>query len=312
MKQFPDPVKPPSSISRERTKRKKEVVRSATLGICIRLIIVACEFVGFYLFSSYALLLDALSSLVDAVTSILFVACIGYAARPPDANHPFGHGRLEPLVGLQMGLLLVVLGVYMFFQQLFQVAEEPQAAINSYAWLFPFGALILLEATYRIVMYVAKKHDSPALAADALHYRMDSLTSLVAAAALAVGLFYPSWSHLLDHLGALIIAIVMVCAGAKAAWNNLHQLLDRVPAKKYFKLVRQSAEAVEGVLGTEKIRIQQYGPDAHVDIDIEVDPVSSVEVAHKVSQEVRAEIQKSWPAVRDVTVHIEPYYPNDH
>lgn len=65
-------------------------------------------------------------------------------------------------------------------------------------------------------------------------------------------------------------------------------------------------------MDTEKTRIQLYGPDAHVDIDIEVDPELSVQKAHKISQEVRIEIQKAWPAVRDVTVHIEPYYPNDH
>jgi divalent metal cation (Fe/Co/Zn/Cd) transporter len=76
--------------------------------------------------------------------------------------------------------------------------------------------------------------------------------------------------------------------------------------------VKEAALKVEGVLATEKVLIQSYGPDAHVDIDIEVAPNLSVEVAHKLTQKVRAEIQKAWPAVRDVIVHIEPYYPGDH
>lgn len=312
MTQFPKPVEPPSTVESARSLRRKEVVGSAGIGILIRLVIVAFELVGVYLFGSAALLLDSLSSLVDVAASLVLILCIKYASRPPDTNHPFGHGRFEPLVGLQLGLLLVILGGGVFVQQLSQVTAAPQEAISAYAWMFPFIALVLLEATYHIIMRAAKKHDSPALAADAVHYRIDSLTSLLATAVLLVGAFYPDWSHSLDHIGALLIACVMVAIGFNAARNNVHQLLDRSPPKEYFKIVQESAEAVEGVLGTEKIRIQQYGPDAHVDIDVEVDPESSVEVAHRISQKVRAEIQRCWPAVRDVTVHIEPYYPNDH
>jgi cation diffusion facilitator family transporter len=312
MKKFPDAIHPPKAVAHARTKRKNEVVRSAGIGVAIRLFVVTFEFIGSYLFSSSALFLDALSSLLDVATSLIFIICVRYAAKPPDANHPFGHGRFEPLVGLQMGLLLIVLGGFMFFQQLSQVVAEPQASINGYAWLFPFAALILLEISYRIVTYYAKKHDSPALAADAVHYRVDSLTSLMAAAALFIGLFVPEWSHRLDHFGALLIAAVMVVFGINAARTNIHQLLDRVPSKEYFKLVKEAAESIEGVKGTEKTRIQQYGPDAHIDIDIEVDPKMSVDKAHQISQKVRAEIQQRWPAVRDVTVHIEPFYPGDH
>lgn len=312
MKQFPGPVPLQKSIADSRMKRRKEIILCASVGITIRLLIVAFEFLGVYLFGSSALLLDALSSLLDASTSVLFIFCITYAARPPDKNHPFGHGRFEPLIGLQFGLLLAGIGGYMFFHQLVLFSEKPQPPINGYVWLFPFVALILLEVSYRIIMLSAKKHDSPALAADALHYRVDGATSLLATAVLSVGSFFPLWSHLLDHFGALLIAGLMVFIGFNAARKNLNQLLDRAPEKEYFDLVKHTAESVEGVLGTEKIRIQQYGPDAHVNIDVEVDPDSSVEVAHRISQKVRAEIQHRWPAVRDVTVHIEPYYPNDH
>lgn len=312
MKQFPAPVKPPKSVLDARVQRQKDIMFCATIGVLIRLLIVGFEFLGVYLFGSSALLLDALSSLLDVAASILLIACIAYAARPPDKNHPFGHGRFEPLIGLQLGLFLIVLGGAMFFQQLSQVTAEPQTVINAYVWLFPFFALILLELSYRVIIFYSKKHDSPALAADAVHYRIDGATSLLATIVLLIGVFYPEWSHRLDHIGALLIACVMVVTGFNASRNNISQLLDKKPSAEYFKLVKRSAQAVEGVLGTEKIRIQQYGPDAHVNIDVEVDPDLSVEVAHKISQKVRAEIQKHWPAVRDVTVHIEPYYPNDH
>ncbi|MFG0294568.1 MAG: cation diffusion facilitator family transporter, partial [Maioricimonas sp. JB045] len=80
----------------------------------------------------------------------------------------------------------------------------------------------------------------------------------------------------------------------------------------HFDRVRTSAMRVEGVQDVEKLRIQQAGPDAHVDIDIEVDPEMSVADAHVITQHVRAQIQADWPFVRDVVVHVEPFYRDDH
>jgi cation diffusion facilitator family transporter len=163
-----------------------------------------------------------------------------------------------------------------------------------------------------MLIRAAKRRSSPALAADAIHYRIDGLTSLFATFALILVAFYPTWSHLIDHIGAMTISGLMMVIGIVAGKQNLNQLLDRAPDPDYFHRVRSAALKVQGVKETEKVRIQLYGPDAHVDIDIEVDPTLPVEEAHTISQKVRTEIQKEWPLVRDVTVHIEPYYPGDH
>ncbi len=104
----------------------------------------------------------------------------------------------------------------------------------------------------------------------------------------------------------------MIGMGIYNARENLQQLLDRAPSADCFERVKKAAVNVLGVKDTEKILIQHYGPDAHVNIDIEVDPKLSVEEAHRITQHVRAEIQREWPAVRGVTVHVEPYYPGDH
>lgn len=313
MTHFPEKLDLPSDVLMQRAQRKKELVQSAAWGVGIRLSIIVFELIGVWLFASSALLLDALASTVDVISSLLLILFIKLAERPPDHNHPFGHGRYEPLVGLQLGLLLIVVGAGMFIQQFFHVFEEPsEKIIDGHAWIFPVVAVILLEICYRVVIYTAKKQNSPALAADGIHYRIDALTSLFAACALIAAAFIPSWSHLIDHFGAMLIAVLMVILGAFAALKNMDQLVDKTPDALFFERVRRAAKQADGVLGTEKIGIQQSGPDAHVDIDIEVDPQLTVEVAHEISQRVRLEIQKEWPAVRDVIVHIEPYYPNDH
>jgi len=286
---------------------------TARRGVLLRSAIILAELLGFTFLHSSSLLLDALSSLVDIASSLFLIFCIKAADRPPDRNHPFGHGRFEPIAGLQLGLLLVAIGVGMLAQQLSALSTAAeQQPIQRLTWLIPLGAVILLEISYQHMRRAAKRQHSPALLADAVHYRIDGISSLFATLALGAAAYFPHYSALCDHLGAVVIAVLMVGIGVFAAKNNLNQLLDRAPPAEYFEKVKQAALSVDGVLGTEKIRIQFYGPDAHVSIDIEVDPILSVEKAHTLTQQVRAEIQKAWPSVRDVIVHVEPYYAGDH
>lgn len=313
MPQYPDPVEIPQSVEASRQERLKQLVSSCIWGISVRMSIVAAELIGVYFFGSYSLFLDALASFVDILSTVLLIICIKLAARPPDANHPFGHGRYEPLFGLQLGLVMACIGGGMIIQQGFALSSSAGGkAISPFAWIIPLVAVVFLEICYRVVMRAARRQYSPALAADAFHYRIDAITSLCATLALGAGAFVPEWSHAIDHLGALLIAVLMVVLGIKSAWENTNQLLDTAPEDSFFVRVKDAAMRAKGVLGTEKIRIMQYGPDAHVDIDVEVDPDLSVEAAHTISQNVRMEIRKDWPAVRDVTVHIEPFYPGDH
>ncbi|NGX58250.1 MAG: Ferrous-iron efflux pump FieF [Chlamydiae bacterium] len=313
MDKFPEAIPLPPSYLIARARRKIQLVKSIWKGIIFRLLIIIAEIVGFFFFSSYSLLFDGIASAVDVLFSLVLITGIWLAAKPPDEDHPFGHGRYEPLAGLQLAVFMIVGGAALAVQQFFSVIEPPSDKIlNPWAWTIPMGAVLLLEISYRFMIHQAKVNNSPALKADAVHFRIDALNSLFAAVALLLVAFFPSFSTTFDHFGAMLIAALMVVIGINAARNNIHQLMDRKPDKKYFDLIRESAMSVDGVLDTEKLRIQLSGPDAHVDIDIEVDPVMNVVEAHRISQQVRASIQKVWPAVRDVVVHIEPYYPNDH
>ncbi|MES2121950.1 MAG: cation diffusion facilitator family transporter [Chlamydiota bacterium] len=313
MSKFPPSVPLPESVNQTRLERRTLMMRHARRGIILRGVIIVLELWGFVFLNSSALLLDALSSLIDIASSLFLIFCIRFADRPPDRNHPFGHGRFEPIAGLQLALLLVVIGAGMLIQQVTAISTAPEGkVIHAYTWLIPLGAVVLLEIAYRRLRKTAKEQNSPALSAEAVHYRIDGINSLFATIALGLAAFYPQHSAFWDHLGAVVIALLMIGIGAYAARNNLNQLLDRTPPKAFFERVSASALRVPGVLCTEKVRIQMYGPDAHIGLDIEVDPHLSVELAHELTQKVRAEIQKDWPAVRDVIVHVEPYYPDDH
>lgn len=313
MSKFPEALQLPEEVLIARKKRYESVVSSSRRGMYVRAFIAIIELAASLLYGSSALFMDALSTSLDIVTSLALVLSFKLAARPPDANHPFGHGRYEPLAGAQLGFFLIVLGGGMLFYNGTEMTHNDlHGNIHPILWIVPLCGALLLECCYQILNRTARRENSPALGADAAHYRIDAITSLVATFALLLGVFFPAFSQLYDHMGAALIALVMIIVGFNAARQNLHQLLDRIPEKGYFEKVKVAAIRAKGVLATEKIRILLYGPDAHVDIDIEVDPHLSVEKAHEISQQVRLEIQKEVPEVQDVIVHIEPYYPGDH
>jgi cation diffusion facilitator family transporter len=313
MSKFAKPIFLPDAVHFARVKRNREVLKFAGVGFVVRLSITLIELTGFYLTQSLTLYADAVSTLADIFATAFLVICLKMAQRPPDKNHPFGHGRYEPLGGFFLGVLLVGLGVFMLIHQSLQIGQESLEFHSSpYAALFPLSALILLEICYRLMVKVAVAEHSPALAADAMHYRIDSVTSLLAVVALLASAYFPSWKFVIDEAGAFLIAVFMIFLGIHASRENFHQLTDRIPDPSFFSKVRAAAHQVDGVRGTEKIRIQSYGPDAHVNIDVEVEPCLTVDSAHEISRQVRLKIQETWPAVRDVTVHIEPFYVNDN
>lgn len=310
---FPDPVDVSANGADARAKRTSRLMRVTLVGVVVRLLIVLAELVGFALYGSATLLVDALATFGDIAASLLLVAAIWLAAQPPDDDHPFGHGRYEPLAGLQMGVLLVLLGLYLFGQNVwFASTEETAGEISALVAIIPGGAALLLEVVSRVIRGIGKRYRSSALVAESAHFRIDALTSLVAMVGILVASISPAYGGLVDHLGAICLSLIVIGLGTMTALENLHQLMDRVPEDGSFERVRKAALTVEGVMEVEKIRMQHAGPDAHVDIDIEVDPAIRVDEAHVIAQHVRAAIQADWPSVREVVVHVEPYYEGDH
>ncbi|QDU38374.1 putative cation efflux system protein [Maioricimonas rarisocia] len=310
---FPGPVRPPEHVEDARASRQRDLLRVAWLGIALRLTIIGAELLAVWLLGYAALLVDAVASIFDVVSSLAIVLAIRLAARPPDEDHPFGHGRYEPLAGLQLGIVVALAGLWLATSHALGAIRAPAAGeVKAWAWMIPALAAVLLELIARLVRRVGHRERSTALTAEAKHYRVDAITSVVAAIGLLLASRYPEFGHRIDWLSAALLATIMIALGTMAARENLHQLLDGTPDDVHFDRVRASALKVTGVQDVEKVRIQQAGPDAHVDIDIEVEPAMSVADAHVITQHVRAQIQADWPFVREVVVHVEPFYHNDH
>ncbi len=311
--QFPDPVLPGRAVEQVRRRRVRDLQWAAWVGVAIRLLVIAIEGAAVWQGGYEAIFVDVIASAFDIGASLAILLAIRLAARPPDDEYPFGHGRFEPLAGLQLGVLLSIAGAVLLGRYSLGLGGTSfEGNISPWIWTVPLLAAILLELASRIVRRSGLRNRSTALLAEAGHYRIDAWTSLLAAIGLGIAALIPAYGKLVDFIAAMVLSALMIVLGWRAAAHNLHQLLDRVPDEHHFDRVRAAAMTVAGVLDVEKVRIQHAGPDAHVDIDIEVEPTMTVHDAHTITQHVRTAIQMEWPFVRDVVVHVEPYYAGDH
>lgn len=241
----------------------------------------------------------------DVLASAVVLAGMLVASKPPDVNHPYGHGRFELLAGLAVGVLLAVGGAgicYRSLQRLDAVHPPPEA----YA-VWPLVAAILLRSVMSTLKFrVGKRIGSESLVADAWNDAVDILSALAALVALGLTLYDPVRFLAADHFGGFAVGLVVIFTGLRVMRDTSLHLMDTMPAAGLVAEIRRAALSVAGVHGVEKCFARRTGLQYHVDLHVEVDPRISVWESHEIATEVRFRIREKLPWVADVLVHIEP------
>ncbi|MBI4905690.1 MAG: cation transporter [Acidobacteria bacterium] len=249
---------------------------------------------------------DGFESASDVIASGVVLFGLIMASRPPDEDHPYGHGRLETLSGFTVGWLLAVIGLLIAFSSMRNHSEThpPPAAYT--AW--PLIASVLVKSALSLVKYqYAKKTRSAGLLADAYNDTVDILSGLVALTALGLTLYDPSRFLVADHYGGLGVGIIVVYLGLRVVRETTMQLMDTMPDAKEVVEIRRIALTVPGALGVEKCYARKTGLQYHVDLHLEVDPDLTVRASHDIASSVRDRIKAELDWVADVLVHVEPH-----
>lgn len=256
--------------------------------------------------NSTAVVSDGLESAGDVLTSGLVLFGLLIAAKPPDAQHPYGHGRLETLSALVVGMMLIVTGSLISFRSL-QRAWEVQHAPAAYA-VWPLIASIGIKSAMSLTKWrYGRKIRSAALTADAWHDTVDILSGATALAAVAITLSDPVRFAAADHFGGSAVGLIVIFVGLRVVRDTTLQLMDTMPDAQAMEHIRQVALVVPGALGIEKCYARKTGLQWHVDLHLEVDPAMSVIESHEIATEVRAKIRDQLDWVADVLVHVEPH-----
>jgi cation diffusion facilitator family transporter len=247
---------------------------------------------------------DGLEAVGDVLSSGIVYAGLWLASKPPDFEHPYGHGRYETLAGLAIGAMLLLAGAAIFWHGLTSLGEPAQLA--EYA-LYPLIAAAFIKIVLAATKFrIGKRISSASLEADGWHDITDLLSTSVALAAVILTLVSPRRFGAADHLGGMIIGLIVFFLSVQVVRRTVGQLLDTMPEPRKLEQIRAAAVSVPGALGIEKCLARRTGLKYHVDLHLEVDPEMTVRESHEIATQVRLRVREKLPWVADVLVHVEP------
>lgn len=241
----------------------------------------------------------------DVLASSIIVFGMSVAARPADHNHPYGHGRMETLAALAVGLVLSAGGAGIVWQSLQGIGEH-------HAPPTPAAAVVLIIAIgVRAVMSTVKfrigrRIRSASLVADGWNDLVDILAAASALTAVGLTMHDPDRYRAADHYGGFAVGLIVILTGVRVLREASLELMDTMPDAAMIERLRQAAADVPGVAGVDKCFARKTGFTYHVDLHIEVDPRLTVAESHAIAGRVRSRVREELGWVADVLVHVEP------
>ena len=279
--------------------------RVAIVGMVVSATLAVAKIIAGLAGHSTAVVADGCESAGDVFSSGFVLLGLTLAAKPADEDHPYGHGRIETLTGLLIGLLLTAAGVLISaasFEHLGQA--RPPIEVFVIAPLIISAVAKSGLATYKFRH--GKKLRSASLTADAWNDAMDILSALAALAAVGLTLADPVRFLDADRIGGIAVGLIVVFTGVRVARDTALQLIDTMPDPQRMDEIRATAATVAGVRGVEKCFARKTGLRYHVDLHLEVDPDMTVRRSHEIAHNVQVRIKEKLDWVADVLVHVEP------
>jgi len=253
---------------------------------------------------SQALIADGVHSLSDLATDFLVLFAAKHAHREADEEHPYGHGRIETVATVALGVALTAVAIGISYDALLRLFD-PDLLLHPglLALVIAFISVLAKEAIYHYTVRVARRLRSSLLQANAWHSRSDAISSIVVMIGVGgtmAGLPY------LDAIAAVGVALMIAKIGWELLWRSLKELIDTALESEQVDAIRQTILNVPGVRELHMLRTRRSGSDALVDVHILVDPALSVSEGHQIGEFVRAQLIGRVEEVSDVTVHIDP------
>lgn len=254
---------------------------------------------------SFALVADAIESLSDVVSSLLVLFGLKYASKPADKNHPYGHGKAEPIVTMIVVLFLIGSATLIIIQSIKNIGT-PHESPKKFTLVILGIIIISKEILFQFMKNKASKTGSSSLLADAWHHRADAITSVAAFIGISFSIYMGKGFESADDYAALFAAIVIIFNAIKLAKPAVSEIMDE---NKYPDLMNQLVELTEktpGAIEVEKCFIRKHGMTYFVDMHLVVDGNISVRDGHEIAHLVKRNIQHELPFITEMMIHIEP------
>jgi cation diffusion facilitator family transporter len=280
-------------------------IRLVLLGVVGNTVLAAVKLIAGIVGTSYALIADAVESMVDVVGSVVVLGGLRLARRNADEVFPYGYGKAEALAAFVVGLIILFAAAGIVVQAIREILT-PHHAPAPFTLLVLVGVVLVKETLSRLVARANPGDQSVALSADAFHHRSDAITSGAAAIGIAIALWGGDGWESADDWAALLASAVIFANGTGIMRRAATQLLDSRPHESVLQQVKAAALTVAGVVDVEKLWVRQSGTVYFVDIHVHADPAMPLRDAHNVSHAVKSAVCAGVRGVKDVLVHMEP------
>jgi cation diffusion facilitator family transporter len=255
--------------------------------------------------NSYALIADAIESTTDIFASFLVLFGIKYSNRPADENHPYGHGRAEPLITFLVVGFLITSATIIAYESINNI-QTPHDLPKSWT-LIVLGAIIIWkEYSFQLVMKKSIETNSSSLKADAWHHRSDAITSVAAFIGISIALVFGKGYESADDWAALFASGFILYNSYLIFRPALGEIMDEHLYDDLIENIREVSQHVGGVIDTEKCFIRKSGMKYHVDLHAIVDATISVKEGHDIAHILKDTLRKEIPNLGHVLIHIEP------
>ena len=285
---------------------EKTAVKLSTLSIVCNSLLSAFKLFAGLIAHSGAMVSDAVHSASDVLSSFIVIVGVKLAAKAPDKEHPYGHERFECVAAIVLAVVLLVTGLFIGSSALGKIADG-KAEIEVPETLAVVAAVVSIlvkEAMYWYTRFHARRIDSGALMAEAWHHRSDALSSIGA----LVGIVGARMGHpVLDPIASLVICVFIAKAALDIFRDAVSKMVDHACSEEMEQALRDCAAAVPEVRGVDRIQTRVFANRIHVDIEISCDPALTLSKAHAIAECVHRTIEESFPKVKHIMVHVNPY-----
>jgi cation diffusion facilitator family transporter len=276
--------------------------KSTWMSIYVNLALTVMQVLAGFFGKSQSLMADGLHSLADLLSDVLVLFANRHGNKHADAEHPYGHARIETAASLILGISLAALGVGLLIAAGMRLQHPDQVqAVRPLALWVAIIALAAKEGMFRYMLAVAQRVRSQMLVANAWHARSDAASSLVVIIGIVGNLLGYTF---LDLVAAAVVGVMIAYMGIQFALDALSELIDTGLDEKEVQAIRNTLKAVPGVIGLHELRTRKMADTALVDAHIIVEPKISVSEGHYIAEAARTAVLKAHQ-VMDVMVHID-------
>lgn len=300
-------VPPTSNNPHDAARQRAQASAGLVLrGIVLNLVLAIVKFAAGILGHTYALIADGVESLLDVFSSALVWAGFHVAAQPPDDNHPYGHGKAEPLAALAVALFVFAAAGWIGWHAVQEIITPHRGP--HWATLIVLAVVMATKFSFsRRLSHAGEEHGSTALSVEAFHHYSDALTSAAAFIGITIALIGGRGYEAADDWAALLACVVIAVNGATMFNRAVGDVMDTAVGPELEREVRELALSVAGVRALDKCRVRKSGLSHLVDIHVRVDGELSVRAGHDIAHAVKDALMASAPhGITDVAVHIEP------